>query len=448
MDDSTFAPVGSAHGAAINKLSVLMPIFNERWTLRTIIARVLASPVPVAIEVVAVDDCSTDGSWELLQELAASDSRIRPIRQPRNGGKGTAVRTAIEQMSGEVAVVQDADLEYDPGDFPRLLAPILANQADAVFGSRYAGATRRVRFVWHTLMNRGLTLFSNLLTGLDLSDMETCYKMVRADVLRSLRLSSQTFTLEPEITSRLAQWGARIIEVPVSYEGRSFREGKKIRPVDGIKAIGEMLRCRFVDRRYTHDLALSQHQAVDRARAWQRRLLNQIGDYFGDRVLDAKAGIGSLGWYFHDCQHAVLAEDHPLYSAILTHRFAPRENRVIERASLANAHDCRRWRAERLDTVLLSDLGATAPATFETLTAAADILTPLGHLVWVLPAEATHVAGSAVQSNSLFAASDYLKRAGLQVVLSKTLGRGLRGPATVVIAVGRKPAAAQQRTAA
>jgi hypothetical protein len=324
----------------------------------------------------------------------------------------------------------------------------LADQADAVFGSRYAGATRKVRFFWHTAMNRWLTLMSNLLTGLDLSDMETCYKMVRADVLRSLRLSSQTFTLEPEITSRLAQWGARIYEVPISYEGRSFREGKKIRPVDGLKAIGEMLRCRFVDRGYTHDLALSQHKHLDRASKWQRRVLNQVGDYFGDRVLEAKAGIGSLSWFFGDCQRAVLAEDNPLRSSILAHRFAPRENRVIEQGSLTNAHDCRRWRGQSFDTVLLSDWCATSPTSIETLTAAADILTPLGHLIWVLPADAARAAGLNFQSNPLRAMSGCLESAGLKVVVANSLGKGLRGPAEVVIAVGRKPAAAQQRSAA
>jgi glycosyltransferase involved in cell wall biosynthesis len=230
---------------ALKTLSVLMPIYNERATLREIAGRVLNSGVPLEIELVAVDDASGDGSWDLLQQLAAEDSRVRPFRHDRNRGKGAAVRTAIRHMTGDVAVIQDADLEYDPRDFLRMLQPIIDGKADAVFGSRYAGEVRRVLPFWHTLVNRALTFLSNVLNDLSLTDMETCYKMVRADVLKQLRLESDTFTLEPELACRLAQWGARIYEVPVSYVGRSYEEGKKIRPIDGLKAIGTMLRCRF-----------------------------------------------------------------------------------------------------------------------------------------------------------------------------------------------------------
>jgi glycosyltransferase involved in cell wall biosynthesis len=228
-----------------------MPIYNERPTLRQIVDRVLSSPVPLEVELVAVDDCSCDGSWELLEELASADCRIRAIRHPRNRGKGAAVRTAIAAMSGEVAVIQDADLEYDPHEFPLLLAPILGGAADAVFGSRLAGPSRQVFSFWHSLANESLTLVSNLLNGQHLTDMETCYKMVRADILKQLRLTSDTYTIEPELTCRLAQWGARISEVPVSYCGRSYREGKKIRAIDGLKAIGQMLRARFSSPRWT-----------------------------------------------------------------------------------------------------------------------------------------------------------------------------------------------------
>ncbi|HLA85930.1 MAG TPA: glycosyltransferase family 2 protein [Thermoguttaceae bacterium] len=239
----------------IRLLSVLLPVYNEVATLRLIVDRVLASPVPVEMEVIGVDDGSRDGSWDLLEQLAAEDSRIKPIRHPRNRGKGAAIRTAIEHMTGQVAVVQDADLEYNPAEYPALLAPILEGKADAVFGSRYAGLTRRVQPFWHTMVNQGLTLMSNMLNNLTLTDMETCYKMVRADVLKRLRLSSCTFTLEPEITCRLAQWGARIHEVPISYDRRGYAQGKKIRARDGLKALGQMFYTRLIDRRFTEDEA-------------------------------------------------------------------------------------------------------------------------------------------------------------------------------------------------
>ena len=224
----------------LRRLSVLMPVYNEVWTLREIVARVLTAPVPLELELVIVDDCSTDGSWDLIEDLAATDPRIKPLRHVCNAGKGTALRTAIGQMTGDVAVVQDADLEYDPHEFRLLLPPILEGKADAVFGLRYAGSSRRVSPFWHTMVNKGLTLLSNAVNNLCLSDMETCYKMIRADILRRLRLQSRSFTFEPEVTCRLAQWGARIYEVPISYSSRTYLDGKKIRPRDGILALAEI----------------------------------------------------------------------------------------------------------------------------------------------------------------------------------------------------------------
>jgi glycosyltransferase involved in cell wall biosynthesis len=244
----------------IRRLSVLMPVYNECRTLREIVARVLSSPVSLEIELIIVDDFSSDGSWEVVQELAAADPRIKALRHARNSGKGSALRTAIAEISGDVAIVQDADLEYDPHEYRLLLPPILAGKADAVFGTRYAGTPRRVTPFWHTLVNRGLTLLSNIVNNLWLTDMETCYKMVRADVLKRLRLTSRTFTFEPELTCRLAQWGARIYEVPISYNSRGYRDGKKIRARDGLLALGEIVRSGFLDRRFTDRVTLSDQK--------------------------------------------------------------------------------------------------------------------------------------------------------------------------------------------
>lgn len=232
----------------LRTLSVLIPVYNEQQTLTQIVDRVLSVSVPLQMEIVAVDDGSRDRSWEVLQELSSQHPELVAIQHPNNRGKGAAIRTAIAHMTGDIAVIQDADLEYDPEDYTKLLGPILNSNADATFGSRYCGESRRVLPFWHSMVNYGLTLFSNMLTNLTLTDMETCYKMVRADLLKRLHLTSNTFTLEPELTARLAQSGARIYEVPVSYEGRNYAEGKKIGVRDGIKAVIQMLRCQLWDR--------------------------------------------------------------------------------------------------------------------------------------------------------------------------------------------------------
>lgn len=221
-----------------------MPVYNEFATVPEIIRRVLAAPINLQLELIAVDDGSTDGSAELLGELAARDERIRVFRHDRNRGKGAAIRTALAHATGDVVLIQDADLEYDPADYPALLAPILAGQADAAFGSRFPGRDCRIGFLQRAA-NRLLTWLSNRITGLSLSDMETGYKAIRSDVLRSLHLNCDTFTIEGELTYRLFQSGARIRETPIRYTRRSRAEGKKIRGADFFRALAGLLRLRF-----------------------------------------------------------------------------------------------------------------------------------------------------------------------------------------------------------
>jgi glycosyltransferase involved in cell wall biosynthesis/phospholipid N-methyltransferase len=369
-----------------HKLSVLMPIYNERWTLSRIVSRVLASPVSLELELVAVDDGSTDGSRELLQKLAAKDSRIKVVLHPRNRGKGAAIRTAIEHMSGDVAVIQDADLEYDPAEYPLLLAPILAGDADAVFGSRFVGHSRRVLFFWHSLANRFLTLVSNLLNNLNLTDMETCYKMVRADVLKRLRLASDTFTLEPELTCRLAQWGARIYEVPVSYRGRTYQEGKKIRPIDGLKALWAMFRCKFVDPQFTDHSGFYILKSVARAQKYSRWLLQHVAPFLGQRVLEAGAGIGNLSCQLLNQQHLVLVDHEAMYVAHLRQRFGMRDNVHVDLADLTNPRDYDRWQDEELDTILCSNVLEHLEPDVEVLRSFHRTLTLGGHCILVVPA--------------------------------------------------------------
>lgn len=232
-------------------LSVIVPAYNEAETVEAAVRRLL--DVPLKIEVVAINDHSTDRTGEILDRLC-NDGLIRQVvHQPRNMGKGAAVRAGIRAATGHVIVVQDADLEYDPQEFPTLLDPIRLNRADAVYGSRFQSGPRRVLYFWHSVGNRLLTLLSNMLTDLNLSDVETCYKMVRTDVLKSLPLVSNRFGFEVEVTARLAKAGARIWEIPISYSGRTYAEGKKIDWRDGAAALWHIIRFNIFSGRRTRD---------------------------------------------------------------------------------------------------------------------------------------------------------------------------------------------------
>ncbi len=235
------------------KLSVVIPCFNEKATVRTLLQRVTSAVYPPElkrIEIIVIDDCSTDGTRALLDEIKNQPSLIqlqanqefRLVLQAQNGGKGKALRAGFASANGDIVLVQDADLEYDPEDYPQLLRPIVRNYADVVFGSRFIGLERRVLYFNHYLVNKFLTFLSNIFTNLNITDMETCYKVFRSDVLKRITLVSDRFGFEPEITAKVAKLKVRVFEVGIRYHGRTYEEGKKITWKDGIAALWHIIR--------------------------------------------------------------------------------------------------------------------------------------------------------------------------------------------------------------
>ncbi|QSQ12633.1 glycosyltransferase family 2 protein [Myxococcus landrumensis] len=227
-------------------VSLVIPVYNEIPTLAELLRRCIAVDFPK--EIVLVDDCSRDGSRELLEKLAAQGveilggtpqnrNEIRVLFQEKNQGKGAALRRGFAEATGDIILVQDADLEYDPRDIPKVIQPILDGEADVVFGSRFTGTPRRVLYFWHTVLNNLLTTLSNMTSGLNLTDMETCYKAFRAEVVRSFEVEENRFGFEPEVTAKVARGNWRIYEVPISYHGRTYEEGKKIGWKDGVRAL-------------------------------------------------------------------------------------------------------------------------------------------------------------------------------------------------------------------
>ena len=298
-------------------LSVIVPVYNERHLVEASLRRVLAlnHDLITSLQLVAVDDCSTDGSWEVLQRLAADDNRILLLRHERNSGKGAAIRTALQHATGEICIIHDADLEYHPGDIPALLVPFALEGADAVFGSRYLPfAYRRTLMYRHTLMNKFLTILANWFSDLDLSDVETGYKAVRTELLKSIPIRSNDFRFEVEITFKLAKRRARIFEVPIRYLPRSYEEGKKIRARDGLRALFAMVHFWLVDDMYQKDeygsAIIVQLEPARKFNLWMGQILRP---FVGDRVLEIGAGIGNLSNQFIPRELYVVSDTNPHY---------------------------------------------------------------------------------------------------------------------------------------
>jgi len=340
MPDDTNPP-------ARTSLSVLVPVYNEQYLVSTSLSRleVLAdSPHLEDVEVIVVDDCSTDGTPEALRRFeekhSAEGSRIRWrfLRHERNGGKGRAIRTALEQASCEISVIHDADLEYHPKDLLRIVRLFVEEGADAVFGSRFAGGeARRVLMYRHQLGNKFLTFLANMVTNLNLTDMETCYKAVRTSLLKSIPLVSRDFRIEPELVIKLAKRKARLFEIPISYSGRTYDEGKKINWRDGFKALWAIARFAFSDDIFKKDEYGSQILGrLGRAPRFNAWMADTIRPFCGQRVLEIGSGVGNLTQRLIPRRQYVASDINPLYLQTLQ---SLREDRPYLEASYCDVTD-------------------------------------------------------------------------------------------------------------
>lgn len=370
------------------KLSILIPVYNERALAARSIAAVLGAPLPPELEreLVIVDDCSTDGTSAILEQLAAKEPRIRLFRHGVNQGKGAAVRTAIEQAQGDFCLIQDADLEYDPNDYPALMRPLLEGQADAVFGSRYmAGDRRRVLPYWHTQINQFLTLFSNMFCNLNITDMETCYKAFRTDLLKSIPIRSDRFGIEPEITMKCAKRRLRIYEVPISYHGRTYEEGKKIGWRDGLKALGVVIYFWLIDDLYTNPYGRAHLNNLTGTPNYVSWVISLIRPEVGDTVLELSAGIGTMtGHLMGRRLRYVAGEKDPLYLHALRNRFLRTPTVEVQHLAADTAEDYAGLEGQ-FDTVLCLNVLEYAEDAEAVVRNAARCLQPGGKLIVLAP---------------------------------------------------------------
>jgi glycosyltransferase involved in cell wall biosynthesis len=371
-------------------VSVIVPVYNERFLVRESIGRVLAA-APAwegvsRVEVLVVEDGSTDGTRELLRDYAASEPRIRLIEHPRNMGKGAAVRTGIAEATGDLIVFHDADLEYDPRDLSRLIKPFIEDGADVVYGSRFASAERRrVLYYRHTLGNKLITFLSDLATDLNLTDVETCYKMFRASLLKSLPLRSNDFRLEIEVTAKVAKRNCRIFEVPISYTGRTYREGKKIGWRDGFKALWAIGKFKVIDDLYSDDPwgGAILHN-LERARRFNRWMADALQPHLGQRVLEIGAGIGNLTAWLLPRERYVASDLNPNYLQYLKNFASGKPYLEVAKVDLEEAADFAPYQGQ-FDTVVCLNVLEHVRDPLLALRNMRSALAPGGRLVLYVP---------------------------------------------------------------
>ncbi len=334
------------------KLSVLVAVYNEEATLGPCVEAILATPLPASLkrEIVIVDDCSSDMSWQLATRLAEKHPEVRIYRQDRNRGKGAAIRRAIQYMSGDLAIFQDADLEYDPSDYSRLLRPILDGRAEVVFGSRFIGEERKVLYFWHTVGNRLLTLLANMVNNTNLTDLETCYKVFVAESLKSIPLESNRFGIEPEVAAKVARNKLRIYEVPINYNGRTYEDGKKISWRDGLAALWFILKYRFSSN-YA-DAGKVALDALEQAPRFNRWMYTTIREHLGTRIAELGSGRGNLSKLLKDGANVLVTDNREDYLEELRRRWGHLPNVRVSRLDLLNLEDYKVLNEFNVDTVV------------------------------------------------------------------------------------------------
>jgi SAM-dependent methyltransferase len=363
------------------KLTIVIPAYNERATIREVLRRV--EETPYEKEIIVVDDGSTDGTRDILAQVA--EPNVRVILHERNQGKGGALRTGFAEATGDFVIVQDADLEYDPRDYGKLLEPLLAGDADVVYGSRFAGTPRRVLFFWHAVANQALTLLSNMTTNLNLTDMETGYKAFRIDVVRRVSIESQRFGVEPELTAKIARLGCRVYEVPISYHGRTYAEGKKISWVDGVKAVGAIARYGLLPNQASTHAGYDTLSTMDSLENYNAWLWKQIEPYVGQRVFEAGSGTGTLTRHLVGRDRVLCVDFDEHYVSMMQGRYGDRPNVTVKWADLSGP-DWPVESGERFDTIVCTNVLEHLPDDRYILTKFRDLLEPGGRAIVLVPA--------------------------------------------------------------
>ena len=358
-----------------------MAAYNEEDTLALCLEAVRAAPLPAGLEreIVVIDDKSRDRTWQIAQQFATEHAEVRAFQLPRNSGKGAALRRAIQEMTGDLVIFQDADLEYDPQDYPRMLRPILEGKADVVFGSRFTGEERKVLYFWHTQANRFLTLFSNMLNDTNFTDMETCYKAFTASALRAIPLESNRFGIEPEITAKVARNRLRMFEVPINYNGRRYEDGKKITWRDGMAALWFIIKYRFTSN-YS-DAGKVTLDALEQAPQFNRWMYESVKPWLGRRVAELGVGRGNLSKHIRQHEQVLLTDARLDYLTELHRKWAAQKNLQIGKLDMTERKDYEQLRAFAPDSVVflnvlehLEDDRAVLRNIFETVPAGCRVV--------------------------------------------------------------------------